>query len=79
MYRQWLADIELIEIRISFGSLFQDESVICCWKAKRGWGLTINLRTPKIDYCRIYSLYVRDEGTYVGSDNCGRLLEYIEI
>ncbi len=56
---QWLADIELIQISPFFVFSFQDEPVFHCWKAKRGWDLTINLRTPKINYCRIYSLWVQ--------------------
>ncbi len=55
-YHQWLADIELIQISTFFGFLFQDEPVFHGWKAKRGWDLTLNSRTPKIVYCRIYSL-----------------------
>jgi hypothetical protein len=58
-YHQWLADVELIQISTFCGFLFQDEPVFHCWKAKRGWDLTLNSLTRKIDYRRIYSLWLR--------------------
>jgi hypothetical protein len=46
-----------------FSFLFQDEPVFYSWKAKRVWDLTINLRTLKINYRRIYSLWHTREVT----------------
>jgi hypothetical protein len=42
--------------RFFFVILFQDEPVFHCCKAKWVWDLTINSRTPEINYRRIYSL-----------------------
>ncbi len=58
-YHQSLPDIDLILIRaVFFFSLwYHNLSLFHCWKAERGWWLSINLQTPENDHCRIYSLW----------------------
>ncbi len=75
-YHQWLADIELIHINTFFVFLFQDEPGFHCWKAKRGWDLTLNSRTPKIDHHRIYSLWlcVACDESYIFKESTSALL-----
>jgi hypothetical protein len=42
-----------------FCFLILDEPAFHCWKSKRGWDLAVNSQTPRIDYCRIYSLWAQ--------------------
>jgi hypothetical protein len=48
-----------------------------CWKARRGWDLTINSRTPKIDYRRIYSLWIRQVHGHIEESGRTSFLRYV--
>jgi hypothetical protein len=75
-YHQLVTVIELIDISAFFlASYSKIIPVFHCWKAKQGWNLTINLQTPKIDYCCIYGLY--GQTWRIGFSRCWLVCQFI--